>query len=94
MAGTGKIAQITNNETMAKIRMNTSLNIQGALKWRKNLKGLFLDEDGKETSDKEAREYLNECLAKGWKKLPMCREEECPDFDHVDKGCPGHVLEK
>ena len=29
-------------------------------------------------------------LEKGHKVLPMCDEDECPDFDYFGGGCPGH----
>ncbi len=68
-----------------------SINIQGILN---NYKGrkitIFSDDNGNAVSDSEARKYLAECLAKGWQKIPMCKDNECPNFDHFGGGCPGH----
>lgn len=81
---------------MAYKRNHMSINLEGMLRnhKHKSMKGFFLDDKGNEMSDKECREYIAECQAKGWKKIPMCADEECPDFDHFENGCPGHEITK
>ena len=71
-----------------------SVNIRGMLEncRRKSMAGLIIDDDGRELSDKEARDYLYDHLEKGHKVLPMCDEDECPDFDYFGGGCPGHDI--
>lgn len=78
------------------MRRHMAMNLAGLLRnyGRKSLKGFFFDEKGREMSDAECREYIAECQAKGWKVIPMCGEAECPNFDHFDKGCPGHRITK
>jgi hypothetical protein len=56
---------------------------------RKNMGGLIEKEDGTTMNDRDARIYLAECKAKGWKYLPTA---DCEGFDHFDKGCPGHIV--
>jgi len=69
------------------------VDIQGFLNnyKRRKMVGLMTDDDGKPMSDKQCREYLAECLSKGWTVLPMCGLDECPEFDYFGKGCPGHL---
>jgi hypothetical protein len=69
------------------------VDIQGLLNnyRRKKMTGLMTDDDGRELSDKECRAYLAECQSKGWKVLPMCSSEDCPDFDYFGGGCKGHL---
>lgn len=71
-------------------KFHTCINITGFLRAskRKSLKGLFTNDEGKELSDREARNYLNECLAKGWKYIPT---GDCDNFDH-QTGCQGHLV--
>jgi hypothetical protein len=54
-----------------------------------SLKNTFTDETGHKLSHEEAREYLYDCLAKGWKVIPM---GECDNFDY-QTGCKGHRVE-
>lgn len=77
-------------------RRHMSLDIDGALQCygKKSMKGLILDDNGRELSNAEVRAYLNKCKAKGWRFLPTCGESECPDFDHIEHGCPGHPITK
>ncbi len=79
---------------MVYMRRHTSVNLEGLLRIyrKKSMRGFFLDDKGKELSDKECRDYIAQCQAKGWKKIPMCDESECPGFDHFEKGCPGHEI--
>jgi len=78
------------------MRRHMAMNLAGLLRnyGRRSLKGFFFDEKGRELSDAECRKYIAECQAKGWKVIPMCGEAECPNFDHFDKGCPGHRITK
>ena len=68
-----------------------SANIAGMLRNFKgrSMSGIMEDENGREMSDKEARKYLAECQAKGWKKIPC---GDCEDFDPFERGCPGHPV--
>lgn len=69
------------------------INLEGLLRNYKGKKiNIFNDDNGKPVSDGEARKFIAECLGKGWKKIPMCGEESCPDFDHLEHGCPGHPI--
>lgn len=76
--------------------MRTSIHmcadIRGMLKnnRRKNsFKGAFTDEKtGRSLSDEEARDYLYDCLAKGWRVIPMAK---CDNFDY-QTGCKGHEM--
>lgn len=72
--------------------IHMSVNIRGMLDYckRKSMAGLIIDDKGRGLSDKEARDYLYDHLEKGHKVLPMCDEDECPDFDYFGGGCPGH----
>ena len=70
---------------------HTHMSIEGCLRHHINRKILFFEDDkANPLSDKEARAYLAECQAKGWKVLPLCKTSECPDFDHFGGGCPKH----
>lgn len=72
---------------MASIHM--CADIRGMLKnhsRKGSLKGVFKDETGRGLSDEEARDYLYDCLAKGWKVIPY---GECDNFDY-QTGCKGH----
>ena len=51
-----------------------------------SLKGMFKDEAGREISHEEARDYLYDCLAKGWRVIPF---GDCDNFDYQN-GCRGH----
>ena len=63
------------------------VDISGILR-SESLDGAMTDtETGHVLSDMEARKYLNECLEKGWKVLPM---GDCDNFDY-QTGCKGHV---
>lgn len=73
---------------MATRRMHMSLSVEGAL--RQKMFGGF-EEDGKPVSKAKAKAYLEQCKAEGKKVIPMCSDEECPDFDY-QKGCPGHPI--
>ena len=51
-----------------------------------SLKGVFKDDAGNKVSDEDAREYLYDCLAKGWQVIPF---GDCDNFDY-QTGCKGH----
>lgn len=76
---------------MKEIR-HMSMNIEGALRnyGRKSMKGLIIDDDGTEWSNTKVRNYLQECLNKGWRLLPC---SNCDGFDY-QKGCPGHPMKE
>lgn len=69
------------------------VNIRGMLNHyrRKSMAGLITD-NGRELSDEEARNYLYDHIEKGHKVLPVCDEDDCPDFDYFGGGCPGHNI--
>ena len=73
--------------------IHMSVNIRGMLNYfrRKSMAGIFHDK-GRYLSDEEARNYLYDHIEKGHKVLPMCNENECPDFDYFGGGCPGHNI--
>lgn len=77
---------------MARILHHTGTSVDGMLMHFKNKKITIMEDgDGNRISDKEARAFLAECKAKGWKKFP---NGECEGFDHFDKGCPGHEIKE
>lgn len=81
---------------MQTTKRHMSLNISGFLRNHKgkSIEGIFNDDNGNPVSDSVARVYLKECQDKGWNLIPMCPEEECPDFNHVEGGCPGHPADE
>lgn len=73
------------------IKRHLCASIQGLLQNNKrkgSLKGVLKDATGRDLSDEEARAYLQECLAKGWRVIPV---GECDNFDY-QTGCRGHSL--
>ena len=52
------------------------MSIRGALSKRDPI-NYFNDDNGKQLSDSEARQYLCDCLLKGWELIPM---QECDNF--------------
>jgi hypothetical protein len=63
------------------------MSIEGALRrTNKQLNGIMETDDGKVLTGAQARKYLLECLAKGWRVIPC---GDCEGFDY-QKGCPGH----
>lgn len=69
--------------------MHMCANIRGMLRnhsRKGSLKNVFTDDNGHKLSDEEAREYLYDCLSKGWKVIPMA---DCDNFDY-QTGCKGH----
>ena len=55
---------------------------------KRSLKGFFTKDDGSACTNKEARDYLYDCLKKGYEVLPM---GECDNFCY-QKGCQGHPV--
>jgi hypothetical protein len=70
-----------------KVIRHMSMNIEGLLRWNKNMNGLF-EENGKRISHKQAMAYLLECKSKGWKVIPMTGVP-CEGWSY-ETGCPGH----
>lgn len=67
-----------------------SVDIEGLLQHCKRKKITFMQhDDGRRMTDTEARTYIAECQAKGWKLLPT---GDCEGFDPFGKGCPGHPI--
>lgn len=82
------------NETTTYTRRHMSMNIAGFLRHhakKNSWAGYFNNEDGIEMTDREAREFIQQCLAKGWKKIPL---GHCDGFDYFGGGCPGHTITK
>jgi hypothetical protein len=66
-----------------------SVNIEGLLRNCKRRKITFMmHDDGSKMTDTEARLYLAEAQAMGWRLLPM---QDCDGFDYQN-GCPGHPI--
>ncbi len=76
---------------MAKTTHHMSMNLEGLLRNYKRKKiNIFSDDNGRELSDKEARQYIAELQAKGHKLMPM--SDNCEGFDPFGGGCPGHEV--
>jgi hypothetical protein len=69
---------------------HVSMNIAGALRnfGKRSMAGLITEDNGAEWTDKMVRDYLAECLAKGWRVIPC---GDCEGFDY-QTGCPGHPI--
>lgn len=75
-----------------KTKRHMAVNIEGLLNFHKRKKITIIQHDnGRRMTDGEARAYLAECQAKGW-KLIAC-SNKCEGFDPFGKGCPGHPIE-
>ena len=69
-----------------------AVNIEGLLRhYRRKKINILVNDDGRTITDKEARAYLAECQAKGYKLIPR---DGCDGFDPFDKGCPGHPVQE
>ena len=67
------------------------MSLEGCLRNHRGRKiKIFTNDDGTQSSDKQAREYIAECQAKGWKVIPIGKE--CEGFDYFGNGCPGHEI--
>ena len=70
------------------------INIEGILRRIKGEKGDKLsfmnNDDGSPATYDQARKFLLECQANGWKLLPC--NAACEGFDHFGGGCPGHEI--
>ena len=69
--------------------MHMCADIRGMLKnntRKDSLKGALKDDTGRALSRDEARDYLYDCLAKGWRVIPY---GDCDNFDY-QTGCQGH----
>jgi len=65
------------------------VDIRGMLRNHKDLSGMMTNDDGSDATHDQAVLYLNDCLNKGWKVIPMSKK--CEGFDY-QKGCPGHPI--
>ncbi len=65
------------------------LDIRGALlNWENRMfENMFKTNDGRTMTGREAKLQLMDELAKGHNYIPY---GDCPGFDPVEKGCPGH----
>jgi hypothetical protein len=70
---------------MATQKICMSMNITEALRnyGKKSMKGLLIDDNGKEMTDKEVRQTLQQCLDNGDRVFPM---GNCEHFDRKE-GC-------
>ena len=77
---------------MRKIR-HMSVDITGMLRnyGKKSMRGLIKEDNGAEWTDAMVRKYLQECIDKGWKLLPLGKE--CEGYSH-ETGCPGHPVKE
>lgn len=68
--------------------IHLSMDIRGALlNWDDDqMRGVFQDDDGHTLSNREAKLFLMDELAKGHKKIPC---GECDNFSY-QTGCKGH----
>jgi hypothetical protein len=66
------------------------LSVRGALRdfSKRQLKGMFRLEGGRECTADEAKDHLLEALAQGKEVLPF--GPPCDGFDFAGNGCPGH----
>ena len=66
------------------------LSVRGALRdfSKRQLKGMFHFEGGRECTAEEAKDHLLEALAQGKEVLPF--GPPCDGFDFAGNGCPGH----
>lgn len=69
--------------------IHMKLDIRGALlNWDdRSFRGMFKTDDGRTMEPREAKLQLMEELSKGKNFIPY---GDCPDFDPIEKGCPGH----
>lgn len=76
---------------MPTCKRHMSINIDGLLRNYKGKKiNIFTDDNGKELTDKEAREEIARLQALGHKLIPM--SNDCEGFDPFGGGCPGHEI--
>jgi hypothetical protein len=66
-------------------------DIRGLLRRHDSYLDGIMEVDGKTLSGSEARQQLEKELYAGNNFIRCCSEQECPDFDPVEHGCPGHV---
>lgn len=72
-----------------KRRVHMRLNIEGAIRNAKDLKGCITTDDGKVLNTvAEIREFMRGQLAMGRKVLPI---GDCDNFDY-QTGCKGHII--
>lgn len=77
---------------MTTIRKHMCVNVEGMLRNTKGKKITFMEhDDGTPMTDREARQFLAECQAKGWKLFPC---GDCEGFDYFGGGCPGHPVDE
>lgn len=69
-----------------------SVNIEGLLRNYKRRKiNIFTDDNGRELSDKEARDEIRKLVEQGHKLIKT--SDDCIGFDPFEHGCPGHEKE-
>jgi hypothetical protein len=68
---------------------HVSLSVKGALRQRKKI--TYMEDNGKQISDAEAREFLMQCLSEGKRLIPIGKE--CEGYSY-ETGCPGHEVKK
>lgn len=72
-------------------RKHLRMSVRGAL-WNREFT-CFEDADGKQLNEREGFNFLCDELEAGHKFIPVCKREECPDFDFTGPGCPGHIVD-
>lgn len=74
-------------------QMHMSLDIRGFMNNAKYPDGychMFKSNDGNSLPPNQARDFLYDCLAKGWELIPY---GDCDNFDYKH-GCRGHQIDK
>lgn len=72
-----------------KTKYHCSMDIEGGIQNAKYLVGAITLDNGKTLNTvKEVKDFLKECLKKGWKMLPC---GDCDNFDY-QTGCKGHQI--
>jgi len=75
-------------------RTHMKVDIKGALmRSERELSAMFTN-DGRPMSGKQVKRELMDLLQKGYSVMPVCDQEECPDFDWFGGGCPGHPMQE
>jgi hypothetical protein len=68
------------------------IDLKGAIRnWTNRAWKNCVSSNGKTLSPDEVKMAFLEEISKGHNFIPCCEPSECPDFDYVKNGCPGHI---